>query len=1542
MMARVEGMCRSLKHMVYVFIVLAVLVLLYCARASIFVPFIQKYISVKTGYEVKFDNFYILPFSVTFANVNVDNMIVIQKIIFKLSPLKFFVHITDPLNCISRINISKLEISLNEKPKDKNVLSDKRNIPVKPPESEIAIFIDETIIKNDNSNLLKIIGADILINHDKITLESVMYALGIQVKISSHIERTIGNIFNTSSVFTVEDRMNMFLKLTGIIDLSSLDVIQNIAVEKLIYNGFKLIGSSGVFLKSGGVYKINLAGGFGKFEFNSFPGGSSEAKSEIDISKINKSMSGDIRLNFKGQDNISVLELKIMDLVVFGFKLGNFNLSVTKNRNGFYSMLCTYGTGGKIEIDYVKGGDYKARLIIKNKTAGMVRCNMKTGEITADMKNIDIAYVPFVGTSAKGIVNISGAMDEISGQIDFLFRNFAVTGIDAADITGSITKNNDMYVFNFYKGDDSIALNSVIKSGEIISTDFKFVNVDVSNIKHLLGCSKYNVSGIASGRIKYEKDSMTEFDIKVFGGTIYDNKFKKLEAKGDINLNRINIKRFVIKNYSDEIAADITGLFSFMVTNPVSSLYVNVKDINVGGMKVSGYAEFHGNLSDNNEIKGVIESTGASISGVSLGNILADVTISTKKFKIFNLKSDNGIKTSAIVDFKENKISGSLYFKNTNIKGIYTGVSGFLSSTVKFSGRLDNPDVKISTFIERGKYLSQSFSFSSELEYKNNSIKVSRAVLTANKMKVVLKGNYLNVENLTENIINIFVADFKTFVKGNFSGSGFFAVKEGKRYLKMFLKAKSVYIKTVKLNDVKYNVEVNNGNITVSNVSAKVLDSEIRADKGFFNIKEGKYGLDLLLTNAHAGPVDLSGNIKLSGKTTKRKDGSVHSGTIDLQNFWLNRHKLSFSLFDYTLKDRTLEFLQKANGINLYSSSGLVVFGDVISVKEFNISKDKTSLDLRADFSNDSVNLGIKSSNTDWRFINDVLNLPEALMRGTADINANLSGSISRLEGNISVTSINGSVMEVPYDNFNVEVDFLDNYARIKEARVFKRDEISMSARGGFPLWFDKTLSEKMRKKPINVVYEIEDHNLNILKYLSKGYINSHSGEMLLKGSFEGTYEKIKNNGRLSIVGGSFKAKNYFDKVKDMSVEMSLTENLIKIDKFNFKSGTGKLNIYGQLKLDNFNIKDFDIRLVTEDDKGIFLRALQLPIQSIMGSKLFQRDYSTGELVFDVRIQGPPIKPKVSGSVLLENMHFTFPGDSDDVGLDFIPKNAEFDLKLITIGNAKFENSFADALVNGFLYIKGPYSNLKMSGIIETSNGRMDYFGLGFNILNAKIEIIDAIDGNQVYITAEGEATIFSKAGKPETIKLIVDRSEISKISRDSVKFSLKNNPNMEENLHKTPKKVTKIGQNANANMINDDYKNVMIFNIKQRFLRLINQLFVTPFTKMILRKTGLIDDFRISYVQTAARVCCAENLTFINLFLGTKYSVEKNLTNQILFRYSITFDEIDKKFDFRHEVGVIYNPINNLFLVGSCGLEFIEQSRRPDRRLMLEYQIHF
>ncbi|MCL1901927.1 MAG: hypothetical protein FWG51_05995, partial [Firmicutes bacterium] len=100
-------------------------------------------------------------------------------------------------------------------------------------------------------------------------------------------------------------------------------------------------------------------------------------------------------------------------------------------------------------------------------------------------------------------------------------------------------------------------------------------------------------------------------------------------------------------------------------------------------------------------------------------------------------------------------------------------------------------------------------------------------------------------------------------------------------------------------------------------------------------------------------------------------------------------------------------------------------------------------------------------------------------------------------------------------------------------------------------------------------------------------------------------------------------------------------------------------------------------------------------------------------------------------------------------------------------------------------------------------------------------------------------------------------------------------------------------------------------------------------------------DNFRVSYVTTE-QASNTDEPTFADLLYGTKYSVEKNITNQLLLGYSLTFDQIQRRLDLRHEVEMRYRLNNNLFLSGIYELESENSMHAPDRRLMLQHQIRF
>ncbi|GHT40987.1 hypothetical protein AGMMS49921_03280 [Endomicrobiia bacterium] len=1051
---------KFLKYITFILITLIVLVSLYCAKIHIFTPLIQKYICNKTGYELKFDNFYISLLGLTLENLKADNIFAANKITFKINPLKLFKHIASPVDCIYKISIPKLEIYLG-----KDV--DKK----------------EATIKKKTDYLLKIVNSDInIINHDKIVLNSIFYIQDIPIKINSQLEKKTESIFTVSSLFTAKDKANLRLRSKGTIDFSSLDISHNIEIEQMLYKGFDFSGSSCSFSKSASNYNANLTGDFSCFSFSSSKNGAIDVKSKIDLSKINKKLAGNVQLKFNEWRNKEDIELDITNLNIFGSKYGNFKLLGVRNNDNTYNMSCMHGHDKKIKVAYTKeDGKHKAKIIVKNQTVGVIEGDFKTGKITG-----------------------------------------------------------------------------------------------------------------------------------------------------------------------------------------------NINNVNIGGVPISGYMEFQGHLDTENNIKGVIKSTEIRVDGLSLGNISADAVISTEKLEIFNLKSDNGIKASISAKFKENKLSGDVDLKNINIKGIYPKISGFLNSHMKFSGELDNPHIIISAAVREGKYLAQSFSLTSKLEYEDGTYKINNVSL-------------------------------KSPFEVEFSGYVDRYVKNGKYCPRIFLNAASACMKTVKLNDVESEIEFSDDKIIINSASAKISNGKVKVDKGFFNIKDGAYNLDLSLINVHVGPADIFSKVNLSGKRIKEKNKIAYDGSLKFNDLWINEHNLSSPCFGYSLKDKAFEFSQKSYDINKYNSLNCVVFRDTGPTSKF----------------------GITGSNIDLSFVNSILNLPDAFFKGgSVDIKANLYGNIDNPQWDLSISSTSGFVVDVPYDNLNIELGFDNNCVCIKEASVSKQNELSISitTNGNFPSRFDKATAKMKQKEPVGISYKIDDRKLHILKYLldrDSDFIKSESlsGKMSFNGKILGTYEKPSTNGELSITGGSFKAAKYFSKeVKDMSVKISLNENQIKIDKFNFKSGGGKLNASGVAELEKFKISNFNINIST-DKNGIPLSIPQLPMSESLNTLLpFGDKYSSGRPIFDkINIRGKPSEPTVSGCIELKNTQFALP-DDEELELP-IPKTTEFDLKLIADKNTKLKTPLFSALAKGLIHIRGTYAKPEVERIIKNLEGEIiGYYGLGYSI----------------------------------------------------------------------------------------------------------------------------------------------------------------------------------------------------------------------------------
>jgi len=1481
-------------------------------------------------------------------DVSVDGKVKAEKVTVKIGFRKILKNPAKPVNYISEIKFYNVSADMQTSSvfsESDEPEKEKESVALALPESEIKITADNiTVILPQE--IIEIKNTEITADPEGIFLSSVVLPYGIPFYISGALRQENDTVFDTEFTIASDDIIESIITVSGTADAGDLSFRQDITVEKLKSKYFELPYSSGTVVKNEDGLRAYLYGDFGNMSFEQNSGGEFYVRTNISLSELSRDVSADAESEFVYKNGEGKLDLSLKDLSVYGFGLGSFEISGIRQFNGDYDIFCDYGKSGKIYCAYKSGGPYEIKLSFDGKRIGEIFGNLKTGEITAGIYDLPVSQLPIVqelSWKTGGTVTVKGSLDETSGLIDFSMKNLETEKIGKTDIFGTVARSADIYVFYFYKSDKSMVFNSVIRAGKMLSTDFKFINTDIVNVLRAFGYTENKIRGAASGRIRYEKDGTTDFDIKAYDGSFYDNKFKKFEAKGDINLSRININYFNLKGEDEKVSAYAEGLIGFTNADPVSSLSIRMRKINAGGLSVDSDIMFSGRLNSKNEVEGTVAGNLLKVSGIAFNNLGANTVISSSRLILSNIKSDNGLEGSLSCLYGKDKerLSGYLNLKNTDISGFYPELVGSVNASAKVSGTLDKPTVNIAVSVKKGKYSDIPFSFTSELSYVDDALRIKNAELSSSKAKLSVKGKYaqaqrgllsVDFENINETIINKFVG-FRTPVIGEFSGQGtLYQYEKIPARLKIEVKSAKTYVKGIKLNDIKSQVEVHNSRILLSSASAKLEDSEIRADKGSFNINDGMYDLNLFLVNAHIGPADVFGSINVSGKMDKKTGGSSYEGKIDIKNFWINKYKLSSLGLDYLIKDKKFTILWSSGGADVFGSAD---FNSGIKIEDFRISKSSASASINASFGEDIFNFAVRGKNIDWEFLTEILDSPVDLT-GRTDFSIDASGTFSAPEVKLAVKSNKGKIIDIPYDDINLEIVSSGNEANIKTAKIYKKNEISVEVNGFFPFWIDSSLDGKMKKKPLEITYEIDDSKMYLLQYLSYGEIKPRSGKIRVKGDITGTVDNIKNSGQFNAYNGVFDSKTYFDRMKEFNVDIVWDDNRVKINKFSGKSGSGKLNVSGGVDLDGFKVSNIDVQVFT-DNKGIPLKVPELPITDSILSRGILQAYSSGEPRFNLTIQGTPAKPKIAGWISLENTRFSFPPPDNAADTeDIFPDDTEFDLELRAAKNTKFENSFADAWINGTIYIKGTYAYPKPQGIIETQRGTIKYIGIIFDVISAKIEIVDE---DTMFVSGEAETTVYSPSrSDPETIMLSITKSPIDNLN---VRFYSKDDPTMDSQtaLAKVTRTEQTVKNGGNQELI---LGIISDFDLRQQALRLIDSSFATPIARNVLRRTGLADNFRVSYVNTEQYVSAAEGPTFADLLYGTKYSVEKNITNQFLLGYSVTFDQIQRKLDLRHEVEMRYRLNNNLFLSGSYELESEDSLHAPDRRLMLQHQIRF
>ena len=132
-------------------------------------------------------------------------------------------------------------------------------------------------------------------------------------------------------------------------------------------------------------------------------------------------------------------------------------------------------------------------------------------------------------------------------------------------------------------------------------------------------------------------------------------------------------------------------------------------------------------------------------------------------------------------------------------------------------------------------------------------------------------------------------------------------------------------------------------------------------------------------------------------------------------------------------------------------------------------------------------------------------------------------------------------------------------------------------------------------------------------------------------------------------------------------------------------------------------------------------------------------------------------------------------------------------------------------------------------------------------------------------------------------------------------------------------------------------------FLAKQQAIRLFSSSVATPLANTVLKKTGLVDNVRLGFInQDTLQIDSDDQATMAELLYGMKYSVEKNLNRLLQIGYSVTFDKVQREIDLKQALEMSFKLNRNLFLRGSYGLNSDNPNYEPEKKFMIEQRLRF
>jgi hypothetical protein len=724
-----------------------------------------------------------------------------------------------------------------------------------------------------------------------------------------------------------------------------------------------------------------------------------------------------------------------------------------------------------------------------------------------------------------------------------------------------------------------------------------------------------------------------------------------------------------------------------------------------------------------------------------------------------------------------------------------------------------------------------------------------------------------------------------------------------------------------------------------------------RGKSGHWNVQ-----LNNDLRNMGMGPLHLFGGLSLEGSVALGE--RTVTGRIGAQSLWINQR-----LFDQPLADVRL-------------STEEVVFSPLAGAKAFVQGRVRLDRWPQSFFENLTVwdsgrrilVLAGELGPGAWDFSLQGWGLQADTLLTLADFDWPISGPWTvKVRGRGSLSSPNvqaeisggpGRIGPLPYDRLEAQAHWVGHVVDVRGLQLVRRKGYVLTGEGRFPV----RASPGAGIEGTDLNLHLAQGNLAVLKEvwpLCRSAKGSFSGDLRVE---PGT-KTPRVTGAFRVQDGRMNLYSYAPRVRDLNAELTFQNDRVRVGHARARVGAGWIEMAGDIAIPGVSPVEYDLSIQSDRRRGVSVEVPQLSVPpgpllgrfSFLSEKL--KGISSGEPRVSLRVKGPHGKHVISGEVVLEETHFTYPPTNDSGAGIRGPqwwrnfwRMAAWDVQFKSGQETWYRNEYVNVRLKGGLHLLGHSRDWAVNGRVAASEGAINYLGQIFQVKRGDFELITTSGGETLgtqggvhaYLSGEAERVVTTVDARglstDDTISLVVDRAKLSEIQP---RFVSRNSPDLKSD--RVALKALGIASEKQGTPADRD----LLF--RAGLVQLVGSS-AAPLANRLAQKLGIgmispiyeppeaEEDVPTAAPATSKDSASEPTSPLSDYLRGAGASARIRVTDRLSGVYKVKLDEAKDQTYFRDQVEIILRIKGSLHVRASTELDSAAQlGQPPERRASLE-----